>query len=88
MLTESQIYTEISKQHDWINNEPMQKQWVILSTNRCEVYEVDNTFRFMGNGWVLPEQFTMEFLLTNDHIERDDCKWKEARFNFESLKLN
>jgi len=30
----------------------------------------------------------MSFSLTNNHIERDNCKWKDARFNFETLNFN
>jgi len=30
----------------------------------------------------------IRFSMTNDHIERDNCKWKEARFNFDNLNYN
>lgn len=69
-------------------DEIKQKEWITLSTNRCDVYKKCNTFSFMGYSKRLPEQLVMEFTLTNDHIERDNCKWKEARFNFETLNFN
>lgn len=87
-LTITQIYTEIEKQVGWMNNEPMQKQWITISTNRCDVYKQQNTFSFMGYSKLLPEQLSIEFSMTNDHIERDDCKWKVVVFNFENLGLN
>lgn len=87
-LTITQIYTEIEKQVAWMNNEPMQKQWISISTNRCDVYKKQNTFSFMGYSKPLPEQLSIEFSMTNDHIERDDCKWKVAVFNFENLNYN
>ena len=72
VLTEEQIWTETLKQFNWLYSAPMQKQWITLSTNRWEVYERSNTFKFMGCEWALPEQITIEFLLTNDHIEREE----------------
>jgi len=31
---------------------------------------------------------SMSFSLTNDHIERDNCKWKVPVFNFDNLNFN
>ncbi len=88
MLTDGQILTEIEKQIGWMENEPMQKQWIALSTNLCEPYKKQNTFSFMGYSKLLPEQRFMGFTLTNDHIERGGERAKVAEFNFENLNYN
>lgn len=72
-----------------LNHEEIkQKEFISLYTQRCEPYRKQRTFGFMGFKGKLPEVFYMSFTLTNDHIERDDCKWKVAVFNFENLGLN
>ena len=88
MLTDGQILTEIEKQGGWMENEPKQKEWILLSTNLCEVYKKHNMFSFMGYSKPLPEQLSMGFMLTNDHIEREYCKRVDAVFNFDNLNFN
>jgi hypothetical protein len=88
MLTDGQILTEIEKQKAWMENEPKQKEFTEFYTKRCEIGKV-NTFCFMGTGWKLPEQFYMSFMLTNDHVERDENEELEiAMFNFDNLNFN
>lgn len=78
MKTLDDLFNELFK-------EIKQKEYIILTTKRCEVDVKDNTFVFMGTSWRLPQLFTMEFILTNDHIERCDDRYRKAEFDF---KLN
>lgn len=90
MLTESQIQTETEKQYAWLYLEPKQKECIRLNTQFCDPYRKQRSFTFVlfGLSTELPELMYMSFLLTNDHIKRDGCKFKEAEFNFENLVFN
>lgn len=90
MLTESQIQTETEKQYAWLYLEPKQKEFIQLETQYCDprIKQRSFTFTLFGLSTELPELMYMSFMLTNDHIERDNCEWREAEFNFENLSYN
>lgn len=66
-------------------SEIKQKEYIEFETKRCEVSPKDNFYCFMGFKFPKKQKFKMKFTLTNDHIEREESKYKAYKIN---LKLN
>jgi hypothetical protein len=63
-----------------------QKEFIELETKRCEVRLLDNFYCFMGFRFPKKDKFKMEFTLTNDHIEREECC--DIRYAYKPYKIN